>query len=63
MSATDLVLRIEASSNPNADARTVRVYQIIDESQAPVEVYKVRIAQAAAVRTCACSFDRERCPR
>ncbi|KAI0723381.1 hypothetical protein C8Q76DRAFT_722680 [Earliella scabrosa] len=40
MSATDLVLRIEASSNPNADARTVRVYQIIDESQAPVEVYK-----------------------
>ncbi|RPD61923.1 hypothetical protein L226DRAFT_571316 [Lentinus tigrinus ALCF2SS1-7] len=40
-SSSDLVLRFEFSSNPNADMRTVQVHQIIDESQTPVELYKL----------------------
>lgn len=46
MSTTDLVLRFELSSNPNADARTLQVLQIVDQNitgagQSTVALYKV----------------------
>ncbi|KAM5535644.1 hypothetical protein V8D89_010631 [Ganoderma adspersum] len=45
MSTTDLVLRFELSSNPNADARTLQVLQIVDQNsagagQSTVALYK-----------------------
>ncbi len=47
MSTTDLVLRFELSSNPNADARTLQVLQIVDQNtagggQSTIALYKVR---------------------
>lgn len=42
MSTTDLVLRFELSSNPNADARTLQVLQIVDSNTSAVALYKVR---------------------
>lgn len=41
MVSTDTVLRFEFSSNPNADARTVQVLQVIDESGSTAQLYKV----------------------
>ncbi|KAI0773932.1 hypothetical protein C8Q74DRAFT_797720 [Fomes fomentarius] len=40
MASTDIVLRFEFSSNPNADVRTVQVLQVIDESRSTAELYK-----------------------
>ena len=42
MSATDLVLCFQFSSNPNADARTVQVAQVVDETNT-IALYKVRL--------------------
>ena len=50
MGSNDIVLRFEYPTNINADPRTVRINQIVEGSQGPIEFYKVPARPAPSSR-------------